>query len=289
MRYHGDVYRPPSEAYSLIIQITYGCTHNACTFCDMYKNKPFAVRPADEVFADIEQFYDKAAVRRIFLADGNGLCLNNDYLLKILAKINDNFVNLERVAIYSTAKDIVHKTVDELIELRKNGLKQVYIGVESGSDKVLKIVNKNCTAQDVIEAGLKLKAAGIKNSAIIILGLGGVQYSREHALESARVISRINPEYLALMTLMIRPGTPLQKQVDSGQFKLLTPLQILQEAHCILENLDLSETLFRANHNSNYVQLRGVLNRDKARLLSEVIELQNSLSNDALASKYRSY
>ncbi len=289
MRYHGDIYRPPSEAYSLILQVTYGCTHNACTFCDMYKNKPFAIRPAQEVFEDIEQFTNKAAVRRVFLADGNGLCLKNDYLVEILQRLNDNFTNLERTAIYATAKDIVRKSVDELIELRQNGLKQMYIGVESGSDKVLKLVNKNCTAQDVIAAGQKLKAAGIKNSTIIILGLGGVEHSREHALQSAAVVSQINPEYLALMTLMVRPGTPLQKQVASGQFNLLTPLQIIEEAHLILQNFDLDGTLFRANHNSNYVQLRGVLNQDKDRLLAEVAELKVSLSDERLAARYRSY
>ncbi len=289
MRYHGDVYRPPSEAYSLILQITYGCTHNACTFCDMYKNKPFAVRPPKEVFEDIKRYDNKAAVRRVFLADGNGLCLKNDYLLEVLQSLNDNFKNLERTAIYATAKDIVRKSVDELIELRQNGLKQMYIGVESGSDMVLKMVNKNCTAQDVIIAGQKLKAAGIKNSTIIILGLGGVEHSREHALASANVISQINPEYLALMTLMIRPGTPLQKQVASGQFKLLTPLHIIEEAHLMLENLDLSGTLFRANHNSNYVQLRGVLNQDKARLLRELETLKAELSDEQLATRYRSY
>ncbi len=289
MRYHGDVYRPPSEAYSLILQITYGCTHNACTFCDMYKNKPFAIRPSHEVFEDIEQFQHKASVRRVFLADGNGLCLKNDYLVDILQQLNANFKNLERTAIYATAKDIVRKSVDELIALRKNGLKQVYIGVESGSDTVLKMVNKNCTAADVVTAGQKLKAAGMKNSTIIILGLGGVAHSREHALQSAAVVSQINPEYLALMTLMIRPGTPLQKQVASGQFELLSPRQIIEEAELIIENLDLTDTLFRANHNSNYVQLRGVLNRDKARLLEEIVDLKGRLSNEQMATRYRSY
>ncbi len=289
MRYYGDIYRPPSEARSLIIQITYGCAHNACTFCDMYKDKPFALRPLEAVFEDIEQFSQKDVVSRIFLADGNALCLKTDHLLRILDKIANNFRNLDRVALYATAKDVKKKSLEDLLKLKNQGLKQIYIGIESGSDKVLKMVNKNCTADDIIEAGQKLKAAGIKHSAIIILGLGGVAHSAEHAIASAQVLNEINPEYLALMTLMVRPNTVLSKQVESGSFKLLTPLQILEEAHLILENTELSGTLFRANHNSNYVQLRGVLNDDKARLLSEIEQLKQQLSNESLANRYRSY
>lgn len=289
MRYYGDIYRPPSEARSLILQITYGCAHNLCTFCDMYKDKPFALRPLEEVFEDIDQFSQKDAVARIFLADGNALCLKTEYLQRILDKIANKFKNLERVALYATAKDVKNKSIDDLILLKDQGLKQIYIGIESGSDKVLKMVNKNCTADDIIEAGQKLKAAGIKHSAIIILGLGGVAHSAEHAIASAQVLNEINPEYLALMTLMVRPNTVLSKQVESGSFKLLTPLQILEEAHLILENTELSGTLFRANHNSNYVQLRGVLNDDKARLLSEIEQLKQQLSNESLANRYRSY
>ncbi len=289
MRYYGDVYRPPSEARSLILQITYGCAHNACTFCDMYKTKRFALRPTEEVLEDITQFPHKAAVERIFLADGNALCLKTDYLQTVLDALDQNYQRLERVAVYATAKDVKNKTVDDLVKLRRHGLKQVYIGIESGSDRVLKMVNKNCTADDIIEAGKKLKAAGIKHSAIIILGLGGVKYSKAHALESARVLNQINPEYLALMTLMVRPGTPLKKQVDSGSFQPLTPLQIIEEAQLILSNLELSGTLFRANHNSNYVQLRGVLNDDKQRLLAEIEQLKQTLSNESLSNRYRSY
>ncbi len=289
MRYYGDVYRPPSEARSLILQVTYGCAHNACTFCDMYKNKRFAKRPETEVFEDIINYQHKSYVDRVFLADGNALCLDTDYLQMVLDSFRDNYDRLERVAIYATAKDVKEKSVEDLIRLREHGLKQVYIGIETGSDKVLKLVNKGCTAADVVEAGQKLKRAGIKNSAIIILGIGGVANSREHAIESARVLNQINPEYLALMTLMIRPGTPLQKQVDNGSFELLSPLQIIEEAQLILQNLELDGTLFRANHNSNYVQLRGVLNRDKERLLLEIDDLRQRLSNDDLARRYRSY
>ncbi len=289
MRYYGDVYRPPSEARSLILQVTYGCAHNACTFCDMYKNKRFAKRPESEVFEDILNYQHKSYVDRVFLADGNALCLNTDYLQSVLDGFRDNYDRLERVAIYATAKDVKNKSVEDLIRLREHGLKQVYIGIETGSDKVLKLVNKGCTAADVIAAGQKLKRAGIKNSAIIILGIGGVAYSREHAVESARVLNQINPEYLALMTLMIRPGTPLQRQVEDGIFELLSPLQIIEEAQLILQNLDLDGTLFRANHNSNYVQLRGVLNQDKARLLREIDDLRQRLSNEDLARRYRSY
>ncbi len=289
MRYYGDVYRPPSEARSLILQITYGCAHNACTFCDMYKNKRFALRPAEEVLEDIRQYPHKSVVERVFLADGNALCLKTDYLQMLLDVLDENYDHLQRVAVYATAKDVNNKSIEDLIKLRDRGLRQVYIGIESGSDKVLKMVNKNCTAEDIVEAGQKLRAAGIKHSAIIILGLGGVKYSVEHALESARVLNVVNPEYLALMTLMVRPGTPLKKQVDKGSFQLLTPLEILEEARLILENLELSGTLFRANHNSNYVQLRGVLNKDKRRLLVEIEQLKQNLSNEALANRYRSY
>src|SRR3712207_4725240 len=197
MRYEGTVYRPPSEAYSLIIQVTLGCSHNKCTFCNMYKDRNFKIKSLDEVFEDLElsrKYYKY--VRRIFLADGDALILKTENLEKILMKIKELFPECERVSVYGTPADILRKSEEDLIKLKKLGLDIIYIGVESGSDEVLKDVNKGVTSEEIIKAGQKVKRTGIKLSATLISGLGGKEKSKLHAKESARVISAINPDYL---------------------------------------------------------------------------------------------
>ncbi|AEB76591.1 radical SAM protein [Clostridium botulinum] len=271
MRYEGTVYRPPSEAYSLIIQVTLGCSHNKCTFCNMYKDRSFKIKSLDEVFEDLElsrKYYKY--VKRIFLADGDALILKTENLEKILIKIKELFPECERVSVYGTPADILRKSEEDLIKLKKLGLDIIYIGVESGSDEVLKDVNKGVTSEEIIKAGQKVKRTGIKLSATLISGLGGKGKSQLHAKESARVISAINPDYLGILTLMIEPGTEIYNKVQNDEMVLLNPKEVMVETRELIRNLEVSNCIFRSNHASNYAPLAATLGEEKDRLLREL-------------------
>ncbi|KEI01085.1 B12-binding domain-containing radical SAM protein [Clostridium botulinum] len=271
MRYEGTVYRPPSEAYSLIIQVTLGCSHNKCTFCNMYKDRSFKIKSLDEVFEDLElsrKYYKY--VRRIFLADGDALILKTENLEKILIKIKELFPECERVSVYGTPADILRKSEEDLIKLKKLGLDIIYIGVESGSDEVLQDVNKGVTSEEIIKAGQKVKRTGIKLSATLISGLGGKGKSQLHAKESARVISAINPDYLGILTLMIEPGTEIYNKIENNEMTLLNPKEVMVETRELIKNLDVNNCIFRSNHASNYAPLAATLGEEKERLLREL-------------------
>jgi len=269
MYYHGTVIRPPSEADSYILQVTYGCSNNGCTFCGTYLDKPFQTRKTEEVLEDVR----KAAqiiptARRVFLADGDALVLSTNRLITILDKLISTFPNLERVGSYATAQNILNKSDAELEKLRQKGLKILYLGLESGSDKVLSKVKKGVTADEMIQATHKAKEAGFLVSIIGILGLGGVGLSEEHARETGRVVSEMDPEYFSLLTLMLVPGTKLYQEWSAGAFILMQPEEMLQEMNRVVENLDgLTKCVFRTNHASNYLSVRGTLSADKANIL----------------------
>lgn len=268
MIYDPPVFRPPSEASSLILQITLGCSHNGCTFCGMYKGKRFRIKSWKEIKTDILSCARQpAGITRVFLADGNALAVDTETLLKTLNLLYSTFPDLQRVGIYAGPKDIINKSEDELIALKKAGLKIVYWGIESGSNTVLKNVNKGVNNQQMIEAGQKIMKAGLQLSATIILGLGGQNLWEEHALETAKVVSAINPTYLAALTLMVVPNTPLHRQVQRKEFKVPDSKGILKELKLLLENVNLSGCIFRSNHASNYLPLRGTLNRDRDKLV----------------------
>ncbi len=273
MRYEGTVYRPPSEASSLIIQLTIGCARNTCTFCAMYKDKTFRVRDLQEVVEDLEmarKYYQRIKVKRIFLADGDALIVKTADLLYILGKCKEYFPEVERISVYGAPKDIIHKTPEELKQLKDAGLDMVYMGLESGDDQVLKEVKKGVTAAEMIEAGQKVRAAGMVLSMTIISGLGGKKLMKEHALNSAKVISAIKPEYVGFLTLLIEPGTPMYEQYRAGELDLLTPEEALDETQLFIENVDAEGTVFRANHASNYVPLAGTLNAEKSKILAQI-------------------
>lgn len=273
MRYEGTVYRPPSEASSLIIQLTIGCARNTCTFCAMYKDKTFRVRDLQEVVEDLEmarKYYQRIKVRRIFLADGDALIVKTADLLYILAKCKEYFPEVERISVYGAPKDIIHKTPEELKQLKQAGLDMVYMGLESGDDEVLKEVKKGVTSAEMIEAGQKVRAAGMVLSMTIISGLGGKKLMKEHALNSARVISAIKPEYVGFLTLLLEPGTPMYEQYRAGELDLLSPEEVLDETQLFIENVDAEGTVFRANHASNYIPLAGTLNTEKPKILEQI-------------------
>lgn len=271
MRYFGKVFRPPSEAYSYILQVTFGCSHNKCTFCNMYKDKNFRVRNIDEVFEDIDMAKEKYPnIDRVFLADGDALCLSNEKLVLILDKLKDSFKNLKRIGIYGTPKDILNKSLDELNELYEKGISIIYMGIESGSDQILKMINKGVTSDEIIGAGKKVKETNIKLSCTLISGIGGKRYIRENAQESARVISEIDPEYLGLLSLVLEEGTELMEQVENGEFQIISPKETLLETRELIDQIDASNCVFRSNHVSNYLPLGGILSRDKGEIVSKI-------------------
>lgn len=277
MRYEGSVYRPPSEAYSLIIQVTIGCAHNKCTFCSMFKDKRFRVRKLNEVLEDLDsarQHYRK--VSRIFLADGDALVLQNKDLLIILDHIKKLFPECERVGIYGSPQDVLRKTREELAELLEHGIGIVYIGAESGSDKVLKEINKGATRAEIIEAVKRIEAAGIQSSVTFISGLAGRDGWEDHAIESGTMISQMEPSFVGLLTLITEPGAELHQDIMEGRFQTLSPMEVLKETELLLENTNVKKRcVFRSNHASNYVSLKGDLPEDKERMLSQLRNAMN--------------
>ncbi|MFV0364086.1 MAG: radical SAM protein [Suipraeoptans sp.] len=289
MKYEGAVYRPPSEARSLIIQITIGCARNTCTFCSMYKVKRFRVRPREEVVEDLisaREYYRNVQIKKVFLADGDALIVKTEDLIYILKKIKEIFPEVERISAYGAPADVIAKSQSELESLRQSGLRMIYIGGESGDNKVLTDVKKGVTAEQIIIAGKKLKSSGMITSITFISGLGGRDRLKEHALGTARVISEINPEYVGLLTLMLEKGTVLYEQEKRREFELLKPMEIMTELKLLVENIDSSGTVFRSNHASNYFALKGTFNEDREAMLREI---QNAIkSDDYTPEGYRS-
>lgn len=275
--YSMPLYRPPSEARSLIIQVTEGCSHNKCRFCYMYKCKQFRLKSKEEIKEHIKYlktFYQEPD--RIFLADGNVLCLKTEKLIELLNNIKKEYPMVQRISSYSGPLDLIRKTDEELRLIHEAGLDMLYMGVESGSDKVLSMMQKGVNQQQMIEAGQKAVRAGFKFSCMIISGLGGTEYIEEHALESAKVISAINPHYFSLLRLVVEEESELAEDIRLGKFHLLTPLQILDENILMLENMELNDCIFRANHISNYINLAGTLNRDRDMLVARLKKFRSS-------------
>lgn len=283
MRYFGRVFRPPSEAYSLIIQATIGCSHNKCAFCEMYKEKHFRIRPTADVLEDLDMA--RAAygrVERIFLADGDAMMIPQPRLLEILAHIKKVFPECKRVGIYASPTSLKIKTAEELAQLKDAGIGIAYLGLESGCEEVLARMNKGATAAEIVEAGLKVKAAGIALSVTAISGLGGKENWQAHAIDTAKALSAMKPEYIGLLTLMVNPGTPLHNWVRKGSFTPLDPREIACETRLMLEHLDSEGSVFRSNHASNYVALAGNLNADREALLAK---LDRALEGDRFRSE----
>ena len=273
MRYEGTVYRPPSEASSLIIQLTVGCARNTCTFCNMYKDKSFRVRPLEDVEEDLQmakKYYSRTNVRRIFLADGDALIVKTQDLLHILKKCYEIFPEIERVSIYGAPQDILLKTPEEFRLLKEAGLDMVYMGLESGSDEVLEFVKKGANSQQMVEAGLRVKEADMSLSMTVISGLGGKKLWKEHALGSAKVISDIKPDFVGFLTLMVEPGTEMYDQLQRDEIEIMSPLEVLDETELFIKTVDAEGTMFRSNHASNYTPLGGTLNREREKILAQI-------------------
>lgn len=267
--YHLPLFRPPSEADSLILQLTLGCSHNACTFCSMYRTKPFRAVPHGDFEASVRRARHLLgdSVRRVFLADGDAMCLSHARLAAALDVVNDSFPRLQRIGIYANARDVLRKSPEELASLRGKKLRILYVGLESGDDETLDRVKKGATAGEIVEAVRKAQDADMSVSAMVLMGLGGRERSQIHARASAEAINRMEPKFTALLTYTPTPGSPLQEQIDRGEFELPGPLESLQEIHTLVSGLQ-CRTYFTCNHASNYLPLKGHLPADRSVLLA---------------------
>ena len=272
MRYEGSVYRPPSEAHSLLLQATIGCSWNHCTYCATYHEKKFRVRSLTETLEDIAMAGRALGdrVRKVFVMDGDALVMDLDHWEPILKALDDAFPNLRRVSCYATALNLLAKPQAELDRLRDLGLKLLYIGPESGDDVTLKQIAKGATSADHVEAAAKVRRAGMKQSLIFLLGVGGAERSVEHATASAQLATAMDPEFLSTLTLMLIPSTPIDKLARTDRFQLPTIENILGELRIIVAQTNPSDTIFRCNHASNYLPIGGRLPRDREAILQSI-------------------
>jgi len=264
MHYEGHIIRPPSEANSILLQVTVGCSHNKCSFCGTYKGRRFRIKDDAVIMEDIAfaASYCKRQ-RRVFLCDGDALIIPQKRLMNILLQIKRQMPWITRVGVYANAKSLKMKTPEELRELKANGLGIAYMGLETGDDITLKKINKGASADTMIHMGQKAKAAGIKLSITVILGIAGKRRSQIHAQETGRVLSAIDPEYVGALSLMLIPGTALYQDYKSGKFHLLEPDEMLNELKSMIAATTLSKGLFHANHASNYLPIKARLPKDK--------------------------
>jgi radical SAM superfamily enzyme YgiQ (UPF0313 family) len=281
MRYEGRIYRPPSEANSYILQATIGCSWNHCTYCDMYRDKKYRVRDAAQTQEDIALAAGAYSeqVDKVFVADGDALAMTVDQWQPILRSLRESFPRLRRVSAYATARNLNEKSAAELKQLRDWGLSLLYIGPESGDDETMRRIAKGANFEQHAEAAKKAHAAGMKLSAIFLLGAGGIERSREHAEASAKLATAMNPRFVSCLTLTVVPGTPIAKLEESGRFTLPDIHGLLGELRTFVDLTRPDDAIFRTNHASNYLPLAGRLPRDREQIVSV---LDAALSGEVL-------
>ncbi|MCF6352032.1 MAG: B12-binding domain-containing radical SAM protein [Cyclobacteriaceae bacterium] len=284
IHYDEPLFRPPSEGNSLIIQVTLGCSWNKCAFCEMYTSKQFKARNEQQVFADIEALIPYASqIRKVFLADGDPLVLSTQRLLRILEKLTATFPNLRRISTYASPSNIARKSLEELKLLREKGLSLLYVGIESGDSEVLKAIDKGETYQTTIEGLNKSKEAGIDSSVMIINGVGGAVLTEQHAINSAKVLNATQPKFASTLVLTTYKGLDHYKNRYGGEFIELDAIQLFKELHLFMSHLELENTIFRSDHASNSLVLKGVLGKDKQTFLSQI----EAAINDPSATNIR--
>lgn len=282
INYDEPLFRPPSEAYSLIIQITLGCSYNKCAFCEMYTSKQFKARKEEDIFKEIEAFIPyRDEVRKVFLADGDPLVLSTERLLRILAKLKNTFPKLQRISTYATPTNIIKKSIQELEELKNAGLDLLYVGIESGDDQVLHSLQKGETFKTIVEGLNKAKNVGINSSVMIINGVGGKLLSQQHAVNSAKALNETQPKYASTLVLTTYKGLEHFKNRFLGEYEPMSLPELLLEMKIFVEHLQLTETIFRSDHASNYLVLKGVLGKDKPIFLQQI---NNALNHPEIAN-----
>ena len=278
MEYEGIVIRPPSEAESLILQVTLGCSHNRCAFCPTYKGRRFRIKDLELIKQEIDEVASYGPFRKAFLADGDALIIPQPKLLAILEYLNEKISGLRRVGIYGNAKSILRKSVEELKALEERKLGIVYLGVETGDPALLEKVRKGATYEQMVEAGRRVMEAGITLSVTVLLGLGGAGYGQQHALATAKILSDIDPDFASALTLMAVPGTPLYEDMKAGRFQLPSPFELLEELGTIVAHSNFSRCYFTSNHASNYLPIKARMPKDKeavVNLIQKVISSQD--------------
>jgi radical SAM superfamily enzyme YgiQ (UPF0313 family) len=274
MNYEGMIFRPPSEADSLILQVTVGCSYNRCTFCGAYQGKSFRIKRFEEIQEDIDEASSyRSQIQRVFLADGDALAIPQRELLRILEYVKLRLNRVERVGIYANAKDILRKDVEELKALKNLGLGILYLGLESGNPEILKRIKKNGTVDQLVRAGRRVKESGILLSVTVLLGIGGVEKSQAHAADTGKVLSEMDPDYVGALSLMVVPGTPIEKEIETGKLVLPTPFGMIQELETMIEHCDCTQCFFASNHASNYLPLRVRMPEEKEDALRRIREV----------------
>ncbi|MGD8986238.1 MAG: radical SAM protein [Desulfobacteraceae bacterium] len=268
MHYEGYCIRPPSEAYSILLQVTLGCSHNKCTFCGSYKDKRFTIKDDEIILSDI-LFASKVMKRqdRVFLMDGDALIIPQKRLMWILDRIREHLPWVRRVGAYGNTKGIKMKSLEQLIELKENGLGILYLGVETGDAELRKKINKGSSVQTCIEMGRKVRDAGMKLSVTVLLGIAGREGSLEHARATGELLSAMDPNYVGALTVMLIPGTPLYEEHRKGEFQLPDEKELLQELREMIAHTNLSRGLFFSNHASNYLPVKAKLPKGKQEAL----------------------
>jgi radical SAM superfamily enzyme YgiQ (UPF0313 family) len=271
MKYEGTIYRPPSEADSLILQVTIGCSHNKCTFCGSFKEKKFRVRTFEEIKEDVEEAKAYARhIRKVFLADGDALVIPQARLIPIVELVKTSFPRLERIGVYGNTKSILKKSVEELKKLKELGIGIIYLGVESGDQVTLDRVCKGTTLDKTAEAAARVKEAGIILSVTVLLGLGGTERSEIHATETGRFLSRIDPDYAGALSVIVVPGTKLAEEMEAGAYQVPDPYMLLRELATMIRNTNCTHCFFASNHASNYLPVKAWLPEEKEKTLKAI-------------------
>jgi radical SAM superfamily enzyme YgiQ (UPF0313 family) len=269
------IVRPPSEANSFLLPVTIGCSHNKCTFCGTYTGVKFRILPIEDIKRDIDKVARNYSwsLRRVFLENGDALIAPQNRLVEVLKYLKEKFPNLDKIGTYATPQSALIKSIDQLKELKRLGLNIAYLGVETGDKELLEKIDKGATYDQLVEAGRKLKQAGITLSVTVILGLGGVESSQKHALGTARILTDIDPDFAGPLTIMLVPGTPLHKEWEESKFTLISPFQSLEELRLIIQNSSFTNCFFTANHASNYLPIKAHLPQQKAAVLKLIDEV----------------
>lgn len=286
MKYDGMIIRPPSEAYSLLLQVTVGCSHNLCTFCETYKGKKFRIKNMEEIREDILEASRYRNVEKVFLCDGDALIIPQAKLTEIIRLIKTEIKGVARISTYGNAKSALKKTPEELQELRELGLTMVYLGVETGSEELLRKIHKGVTVAQTIEAGRRIKKAGMILSVTVILGLGGIEQSTEHALDTAKVLTAIDPDYVGALTLMLIPGTPIYEDYMNGKLTQPDQFGFLKELSLIISHADFTDCFFTANHASNYLPIRAKLPQEKDKIVDLINRIISGADKTVLRPEY---
>lgn len=277
------IIRPPSEAYSLLLQVTVGCSHNRCTFCGTYRQKIFKIKPVERIEKDLQEARTYGHIEKLFLCDGDALIIPQPRLEEILLMINRYLPTLERIGSYANAKSILRKSVEDLKKLKELGLKIIYLGVETGNADLLKKIDKGATYEQMVEAAQRIKEAGIELSATVILGIGGIEKSVEHAMDTARLLTDMDPDYVGALTLMLVPQTKLYDDYMAGRFVLPDKMGFIRELYLMIANSNFTDCYFTSNHASNYLPIKTRLPGQK----EKIVKMIGSVIEEKDVSKMR--